>query len=105
MNYDEVATHLWASEAETIDRFHKETVPTYDFRVRDEWDNGEFLTGATVDLIERGQVVHTKTFTASSEFAPGMSSEYWSGNENHAMTQALSYAWAWIESKEGGERQ
>jgi hypothetical protein len=91
----------WASEAEKRERFLSETFATYDFRVYDEWDNGEFLTGATVDLIERGMVVHTETFVASSEDAPGEGfSAYGNGRDNHALTRALSYANAWIESME-----
>lgn len=73
---------------------------TYDFHIRDEWDNGEFMTGATVDLLEDGKVVHTETFTASSEDEPGPAfSAYGNGNDNHAGTLARSYAWAWIESQ------
>lgn len=69
-----------------------------DYRVYDEWDNGEFLTGATVDLIENGEVVHTEKIVASSEFESGLPSGYWNGRGNHATTQALSYANAWVES-------
>jgi hypothetical protein len=70
----------------------------FDFRIRDEWDNGEFMTGATVDLIERGKVVHTEEFVASSEDDCGESA-YGNGRANHASTQARSYAWAWIDSQ------
>lgn len=92
---------MWASEQEAQDRFLATTFATYDFRVRDEWDNGEFMTGATVDLIERGTVVHTEPFVASSEDAPGEGfSAYGNGRDNHALTQALSYAWAWVEASE-----
>ncbi len=74
---------------------------TSTFLIRDEWDNGEFMTGATVDLIEDGKVVHTEKFVASSEDAPGEAfSAYGNGRDNHAGTQARSYAWAWIETKE-----
>lgn len=72
---------------------------TADYRVYDEWDNGEFLTGATVDLIQDGTVVHTEKFTASSEDAPSPSfSAYGNGRDNHATTLALSYANSWVES-------
>jgi hypothetical protein len=75
-------------------------VSSYDFQIRDEWDNEEFLTGATVDLIEDGKVVHTETFVASSEDAYGPAfSAYGNGRDNHAGTQARSYAWGWIESQ------
>ena len=92
---------MWASESEVIDRFFDETHATYDFRVYDETDNGEFITTAKVDLIERGKVVHTERFVASSEDAYGVAfSAYGNGRDNHAGTQARSYAWAWIESHE-----
>lgn len=90
---------MWASEAEILDRFVGETIPTYDFLVYDETDNGEFITTAKVDLIEKGKVVHTEPFVASSEDAPGPGfSAYGNGRDNHAGTLARSYAWAWIES-------
>lgn len=90
---------VWASEAEVKERFLDETVATYDFRVYDEWDNGEFMTGAKVDLIVRGKVVETETFTASSEDAPGPGfSAYGNGLDNHAGTLARSYAWAWLDA-------
>lgn len=81
---------IWATENEIRDRFLAETLPNRGFRVYDEWDNGEFMTGAKVDLIEDGRVVHTETFCASSEDAPGPG--------YHAGTQAQSYAWAWLEA-------
>ena len=90
---------MWATYEETLERFRSETHPTFDFRVYDEWDNGEFLTGATVDLIERGKVVRTEKFVASLE-EPGMESAYWSGSSNHAVTQALSFAWGWVEARQ-----
>lgn len=95
------AATTWASADEIADRVEAETVPTYDFRIRDEWDNGEFVTGATVDLIVRGKVIHTETFTASSEDAPGPGfSAYGNGLDNHAGTLARSYAWAWLDGCE-----
>lgn len=94
---------MWASQDEIVDRFHGGTYAEYDFRIRDTWDNGEFMTGATVDLIERGEVVATETFTASSEDAPTMTSGFWNGRSNHAMTQALSFAWGWIDTRGGIE--
>lgn len=82
----------WATEQETRE---------IDYRVRDEWDNGEFMTGATVDLLIGGRVIHTETFTASSEDAPSESfSAYGNGRDNHATTLALSYANAWVEAEE-----
>ena len=92
---------MYASEAEIQDYFATVVAPyaTYDFRVYDEFDNGEFITTAKVDLIERGKVVHTEAFVASSEDAPFDSfSAYGNGKSNHAGTQARSYAWAWIET-------
>jgi len=92
---------MWASADEVADLFHEETFATYDFRIRDEWDNGEFMTGATVDLIVRGKVEHTETFIASSEDAYGPAfSAYGNGRDNHAGTQARSYAWAWLDCHE-----
>ncbi len=92
---------MWASAAETLDRFFDTTFATYDFVVRDAWDNDEFMTGATVDLLVKGVVVETETFTASTEDPPdGSFSAYYNGQSNHAMTQALSYANAWVESME-----
>lgn len=60
-----------------------------DYRIRDRWDNDEFLTGATVDLIEDVVVVETESFTASSEFP----------NDGDATAQAISFAVAWVESR------
>lgn len=82
---------MWASEAEATDRFHETTLATYDFRVYDVWDNGEFLTGAKVDLIERGVVIETRTFGGSTEFED-------SYREGSAAVQAASYANAWVEA-------
>jgi hypothetical protein len=94
---------MHASHDEYIEHFRATTVPTYDFRVYDEFDNGEFITTAKVDLIERGQVVHTESFFCSSEDAYGFDfSAYGNGRDNHAGTQARSYAWAWIELREAG---
>lgn len=90
----------WATEQERQDHFLSTTYATYDFRVYDEGDDGEFGTFAKVDLIERGKVVHTEEFWASSEFAPGPGfSAYGNGLDNNAGTQARSFAWAWLESQ------
>lgn len=93
---------VWSEpDPEVMERFHAETCATWGFRVYDEWDNGEFLTGASVDLLERGKVVHTETFVVSSEDAPGPGfSAYGNGRDNHAGTHARSYAWAWMEARE-----
>lgn len=92
---------MWATLDECDAQFRDGTFATFEFRVYDEWDNGEFMTGAKVDLIERGQVIHTEVFTASSEDAPGPAfSAYGNGRDNHAGTQARSYAWAWLEARE-----
>lgn len=72
---------------------------TFDYRVYDEFDNGEFITGCKLDLLEDGKVVATESFTASSE-EPGLPSAYYTGSGNHAVTQALSYANAWVEAEE-----
>lgn len=74
----------------------------FDFRLYDEWDNGEFMTGVTLDLIADGKVVATEMFTASSE-EPGLPSAYGTGSSTAAVTQALSHAHAWIESEERRE--
>lgn len=92
---------MWASEEEIRDRFLDETVATYDFLVHDEHDDGEFMTTAKVDLIERGKVVHTETFACSSEDAPGPGfSAYGNGRDNNAGTHGRSYAWAWMDARE-----
>ena len=65
-------------------------MPAYDFRVEDVWDNGEFLTGATLVLLEDGQEVSRETFTASSEFE----------NDGPAHVLATSAAVAWLEAME-----
>jgi hypothetical protein len=69
---------MWATEAEVHERFVEETFGSNDFRVYDEWDNGEFMTGAKVELIERGVVVRTETFVAASRICCGRSLS-WSG--------------------------
>lgn len=89
---ERVVMTVWASESETLARFRAETFDTFDFRVYDVWDNEEFLTGAKVDLIERGRVVETKTFVGSSEFAEAYLLE------GSASAQASSYAMAWVEA-------
>lgn len=81
---------MWASQQERDAQFAAETSATYDFRIYNVWDNGEFFTGATIDLIERGRVVHTETFTASSEFE----------NDGTAAAQASSYGSSYVESME-----
>lgn len=92
---------MWASEVEVQERFVETTFAPADFRVYDETDDGEFMTSAKVDLIERGKVVHTEAFVASSEDAPGEAlSAYGNGRDNHAGTHARSYAWAWVEASE-----
>jgi hypothetical protein len=37
---------MWATEQERDERFEQETHPTYDFRVRDEWDLAKGLWNA-----------------------------------------------------------
>lgn len=64
---------------------------TFGWEIRDEWDNGEFMSGCTVDLIEDGRVVESKKFVVSEEFAD---------NDGSARVQAASYAEAWRESRE-----
>jgi hypothetical protein len=83
---------MWATAAEIEARFFETTFASYDWRVYDVFDNGEFITGATVDLIERGKVIETRSFTGSSEFE---------GGETGAR-QAISYAAAWAEVAELG---
>lgn len=95
------ARTLWATAEEALDHFFATTLAIYDFRVYDEFDNGEFVTGAKVDLIERGTVVATETFCVSSEDAPGDGfSGYGNGLDNNATTHALSCANSWVESRE-----
>lgn len=76
------------------------TLPIYSFVIRDEWDNGEFMTGATVDLLVVGVVTHSERFVCSSEDPYGPLSAYGNGRDNHAGTQARSFAWAWLDSME-----
>ena len=90
---------MFATAQEALARFYAETFATYDYRIRDEWDNGEFMTGATVDLYVRGVLVCTETFTASTE-EPGLPSAYYTGSSNHATTQALSFAAEWVDAQE-----
>lgn len=91
---------MWASYAEAMERFYSETFPTFDYRVRDVGDNGEFGTWATLDLLERGEVVHSETFRCSSEFPPEMTSMYGAGHENDAVAQAISRGVAYVEAEE-----
>ena len=91
---------MWATTDEYRAELDRLFAPTFDFHVYDEFDNGEFITSAKVDLIEKGKVVHTEEFVASSEFGCGSEfSAYGNGRDNHAGTQARSFAWAWLESK------
>lgn len=92
---------MFASATEAREQFLATTFAAFDFVVRDVFDNGEFMTGATVDLIVRGRVVETRAFTASSEEAPcdGFSA-YGNGRSNNALTQALSFANAWVDAME-----
>lgn len=94
---------MFASEAERDDYFRTVIAPhaPFSFVVRDEWHNDEFMTGATVDLLVAGKVTHSEPFVCSSEDAPGPGfSSYGNGRDNNATTQALSYAWAWLDSVE-----
>lgn len=59
----------------------------YDFRVVDRGDNGEFLTWATLDLLEDDVVVSREGYEGTSEF-PG----------EDAVTQAVSAGHAWVEA-------
>lgn len=63
--------------------------PTADYKVYDQWDNGEFNTGCKLDLILNGEVVATESFFGSTEFEGG----------EVATRQAISYAQAWVESQ------
>lgn len=42
-----------------------------EFGVIDVWDNGEFLSGATLVLTEDGEEVHREEFVGSLEFPGG----------------------------------
>lgn len=59
----------------------------YDYRVVDSGGNGEFLTWATLQLLDGDYVVATEEYHGSSEF-PG----------EDALTQALSSGRAWVEA-------
>ena len=59
-----------------------------DYRILDRWDNGEFLTGCTLELVEDGAVVETHELRGSSEF-PGPD----------AVTQAISLGESWVEAQ------
>lgn len=63
-------------------------MPTYNWEIRDISDNGEFLTFATIDLLEDGAVVESHDFIGSSEF-PG---------DCDAQMQAESFGFAWYET-------
>jgi hypothetical protein len=89
---------MFATAAEALAQFYAETFATYDYRIVNVWDNGEFLTGATVELYERGVLVGTEEFVGSTEEDCGMTSAY--GNANLAVTQAISFAASWVEAEE-----
>jgi hypothetical protein len=80
----------WATEEEAHERFLAETKPVYDYVIRDCWDNGEFLTGCTLDLREGGKVMDSIEFTGSLEFGD---------NDGTAVTQAMSYGNAWYDAR------
>lgn len=82
---------IFATQDERDDYFATVVAPyeTYDFRIYDISDNGEFFTSATVDLLERGKVVGTETFAISSEFGPAPT----------GAQAAASFAWAWVDSQ------
>lgn len=62
---------------------------TYDFRIENIWDNGEFLSGATVVYLEDGREIDREEFVGSMEDAPG-----------YTGTQlATSAAGAWLETQ------
>jgi hypothetical protein len=89
----------WASEQEIREQFEATYAAPLarDFRVYDEFTNEEGSTGAKVDLIEHGVVVHTETFWRGFDDGPCSASDSaygWGG----ASSEARSYAWAWIES-------
>jgi hypothetical protein len=60
----------------------------FSYRIVDVWDNGEFLTGATLECLQDGEVVLREKFHGTSEFPPG-----WS-----ALELARSAGAAWYES-------
>lgn len=64
-------------------------MPSYDFEIRDSGDNGEFLTWATVVLLQDGQEVERHELWGSSE-EPGPD----------AVQQASSLGCSWVESME-----
>ena len=64
-----------------------EPAETFDYRIVNNSDNGEFLTRAVVALRENGKVIETTEFFGSSEF-PG----------EDAVTQANSYGASWLEA-------
>lgn len=59
----------------------------YDYRVASLGDNGEFLTWATLELLEDGVAVSVEVYNGTSEF-PG----------EDAVTQAVSAGAAWVEA-------
>lgn len=61
---------------------------TYDYRLVDVGDNGEFLSWATVEYLEDGEVVDTQRFVGTSEEPPGYTGEQ----------LAVSNAEAWLET-------
>jgi hypothetical protein len=80
---------MWASAEEAAARFYDETFAAFDWRARDAFDNGEFLTSVTLDFYDHGKLVFSESFSGSSEFG-----------EPSATAQAASYAHAWAESQE-----
>ena len=64
----------------------------YDWRLEDVWDNGEFLTGATVVYLVDGEESHRETFVGTTEDPPGYT----------ALDLAASAANAWYDHMTSG---
>lgn len=63
--------------------------PDASYQVYAVWDNGEFLTGAKVDLILGGEIIDTETYVISCEC----------GEQHTATDHAISSAEAWVEAQ------
>lgn len=61
---------------------------TYDYRIENVWDNGEFLSGATVVYLENGKETEREEFVGTTEEPPG----------HTGLQLAQSAAASWYES-------
>ncbi len=63
----------------------------FSFQLRDQGENGEFLSWATVDYLEDGVVVGSEDFLGSMEFAPGYTGDQLAASAGHSWVEAMTY--------------